>query len=131
MVKCEEMAVTGLCKASGPDAYLGENHSLVSRRCVNNERLTTPTSSIRKMWRDLESEGSVKENGKLQMNGVRTGPESPCSTSLESMESLETSTDANEIENKCHSNQIEVQIGQEDDKALCVQRSPFDVPKKD
>lgn len=131
MVKCEEMAVTGLRKASGPDAYLGENHSLVSRRCVNNERLTTRTSSIRKMWRDLESEGSVKENGKQQMNGVRTGLESPCSTSLESMESLETSTDANEIENECPRNQIEVQIGREDDKALCVQHSPFDVPEKD
>ena len=65
------------------------------------------------------------------MNGVGTGLESPWSTSLDSMESLETSTDANEIENECPRNQIEVQIGQEDNKALCVQRSPFDVPKKD
>ena len=65
------------------------------------------------------------------MNGVGTGLESPCSTFLESMESLETSTDANEIENECPRNQIGVQIGQEDDKALCVQRSPFDVPEKD
>ncbi|GKF52065.1 hypothetical protein Tco_0148532, partial [Tanacetum coccineum] len=69
VVKCEEMAVAGLHKASGPDLYLGENHSPALRRCINNERLTSRTSSIRKMWHDLESEGSIKESGNQQMNG--------------------------------------------------------------
>ncbi|GJW92100.1 hypothetical protein Tco_0169653 [Tanacetum coccineum] len=65
------------------------------------------------------------------MNGVRTGPESPCSTSLESRESEDTSSDANEIENDRPRNRIDVQNGQENDNSFCVQRSPSDVPEKD
>ncbi|GKE84936.1 hypothetical protein Tco_1558678, partial [Tanacetum coccineum] len=107
------MAVAGL---HSPETCLGDNHSptmLPSKRCVNNERLTSRTSSIRKMWRDLESEGSFKESGNQLMNGVHTGPERPCLTSLENRESEDTSSDANEIENECPQNQIEVQNGQE------------------
>lgn len=83
MVKCEEMAVVGL-----------------------------RTSSIRKMWRDLESESRVGEKG-----GVITAPESPCSSTLEveSMESEDTSLYANEIENECPQNQRVLQNGQVED----------------
>ncbi|KAI3826439.1 hypothetical protein L1987_00487 [Smallanthus sonchifolius] len=90
------MAVAGLHKASGLDSYLG-----------NKERLTTRTSSIRKMWRDLENEGRVKENERLKMSGVVIGPESPCSSSLEceSMESEDTLRGADEIENECPQSQ--------------------------
>lgn len=100
------MAVAGLHKASGLDSYLGENHSSTSRSWCNNE---TRTSSIRKMWQDLESDNRAGEKGRQQMSAVLTGPESPCSSSMEgeSMKSEDTSIDANEIENECppHQNQ--------------------------
>ncbi|KAI3683577.1 hypothetical protein L1987_84085 [Smallanthus sonchifolius] len=90
------MAVAGLHKASGLDSYLG-----------NKERLTTRTSSIRKMWRDLENEGRIKENGRRKMSGMVIGPESPCSSTMEgeSMESEDTLRGANEIENECPQSQ--------------------------
>ncbi|KAK1411941.1 hypothetical protein QVD17_32815 [Tagetes erecta] len=97
-----EMAVAGLCKASGLDSHLG-----------NNERSTTRTSSIRKMWRDLENEGRAKENEWRQTSGMVSSPESPCSSSLEgeSMECEDTLRGTNEIENECprRQNQMVVQ----------------------
>ncbi|XP_024984217.1 uncharacterized protein LOC112520148 [Cynara cardunculus var. scolymus] len=135
------MATAGLHKASLQDSYIGENHSPASRRCGNKERSTTHTSSIRKMWRDLESEGRVGENGRKQMSGMQTGNESRCSSSLggESMESEDTSRDANEIENECpqnqnqnqNQNQVVLHNRQEDNNRLSLQQSPFDVPEKE
>ncbi|XP_076899370.1 uncharacterized protein LOC143553221 [Bidens hawaiensis] len=86
------MAVAGLHKASGLESYLG-----------SKDRSTTRTSFIRKMWRDLENEGRVKENGRLQTSGVIISPESPSSSSLEG---------ENEIENECPQSQNEM-VGQE------------------
>ncbi|KAJ9559286.1 hypothetical protein OSB04_013900, partial [Centaurea solstitialis] len=130
------MAIAGLHKASVLDSYIGENHSPASRGCGNNrERSTTHTSSIRKMWRDLESEGRVGENGRRQVSGgVQTGNEGSCSSSLggENMGSEDTSRrDANEIENECPQNQIMLQNRQEDNNRPCSQQSTFDVPEKE
>ncbi|KAK9058629.1 hypothetical protein SSX86_023471 [Deinandra increscens subsp. villosa] len=84
------MAVAGVHKASGLDMLFD-----------NKERPTTPTSSIRKMWRDLEKEGRVKENERRETSVIV--PESPCSSYFEgkSMESEDALRGANEIENEC------------------------------
>ncbi|XP_076918413.1 uncharacterized protein LOC143578829 [Bidens hawaiensis] len=84
------MEVAGLHKASGIDSYLG-----------NKDRSTTRTSFIRKLWRDLENEGRVKENGRLQTSGVIVSPESPSSSSLEG---------ENEIENERPQSQNEMVV---------------------
>ncbi|CAH1441685.1 unnamed protein product [Lactuca virosa] len=86
----KKMAVAGLHKAS-LDSYIN-----------NKEKSTTRTSSIRKMWQDLESEGKC--------------------------ESIE-SEDTNEIENECPQNQNQVAVH---NNGLCLQRSPsLDVPAKE
>lgn len=100
--------VTGLHKASMLDSYHDENHSPLSRRCGITEKSTTRTSSIRKMWQDLESEGKC-----------------------ETIESEETLIDTNEIENQ-NQNQIAVHNTQEDENKPRLHRSPsLDVPEKE
>nr|XP_043610802.1 uncharacterized protein LOC122582472 [Erigeron canadensis] len=135
------MAVVGLCKASVLDSCVGENMCPVARRCgSNNERSTTRTSYIRKMWRDLESEGRAREDGKQQMSGLLTGHDGPCLSSLEgeSIASEDRSRDASEIENECpqtqnrSQNQMDFQNTKEDNEDLCLQHTPsLGVPEKE
>lgn len=106
--KMKAFTVAGLHKASMLDSYHDENHSPSSRRCGITEKSTTRTSSIRKMWQDLESEGKY-----------------------ESMESEETLIDTNEIENQ-NQNQIAVHNRQEDENKPRLHQSPsLDVPEKE
>ncbi|KAL4560830.1 hypothetical protein LXL04_032985 [Taraxacum kok-saghyz] len=117
------MAVAELHKAS----TLGENHSPASRRYII-DRSTMRTSTLRKMWRDRESEGRVGED-------KRRCPEKPylSSSKCEIIESEDTSRDdANEIENECPQNQNQNQNRQPDDIRLHLHRSPsLDFPAKE
>ncbi|KAL4572887.1 hypothetical protein LXL04_019675 [Taraxacum kok-saghyz] len=117
------MAVTELHKTS----TLGENHYPASRRYII-DRSTMRTSTIRKMWRDRESEGRVGED-------KRRCPEKPylSSSKCEIIESEDTSRDnSNEIENQCPQNQNQIQNRQPDDNRLHLHRSPsLDFPAKE